>query len=401
MANRPLQAVCGLDPAHLTELLSAALEGHGPALLPVDPHLPAPRVRSLLAAMRVDEMRTPEGVRTFADGAGTAEDTALVIATSGSTGAPKGVELSTAALLHSARSSIRRIGAAPDSAWLCVLPTAHISGLQVVLRALVSGVEPLHHTFDPAATMALADQHRPHVSLVPTQLRRLLAAEADLSLFGTILLGGAAADERLLTQARAAGGRVVTTYGMSETCGGCVYDGVPLDGMRADLDTEGRILLSGPALFSGYRLDPERTAAHLLPPKDGPDKAPWFRTSDLGRFDAEGRLRVRGRADDVINTGGHKVVPGEVASVLCAHPAVRDAVVVGRPDEEWGQRVTAVVVPADPACPPRLDDLREWARTQLPGYAAPRELDVRARIPLLGSGKPDLSALRSPTRHRD
>ncbi|MBB6171459.1 O-succinylbenzoic acid--CoA ligase [Nocardiopsis mwathae] len=402
MANRPLQAVTGLDPAHLTSLLAEALAGRGPALLPIDPGLPPARVDALLTAMRADRIRSADGVRSLPGGdGGVADDTALVIATSGSTGVPKGVELSADALLHSARASIRRIGAAPDDAWLCVLPTAHISGLQVVLRALVGGTEPVHRAFDPADTMAVAAAHRPHVSLVPTQLHRLLAADADLSLFGTILLGGAAADEGLLERARAAGGRLITTYGMSETCGGCVYDGVPLDGMRADLDGEGRILLAGPALFSGYRLDPEHTAAHLLPPAGRRGDERWFRTGDLGRFDEEGRLRVRGRADDMINTGGHKVVPGEVAALVARHPAVAEAVVVGRADPEWGQRVTAVVVPTDPACPPSLDDLRQWVKSRLPGYAAPRELDLRARIPLLGSGKPDLSALRASSGHSD
>ncbi|MDA8369454.1 MAG: AMP-binding protein [Nocardiopsaceae bacterium] len=382
----------GLEPARLTALLSHALEGRGPALLPIDPHTPAPRVRTLLAALRPATLRTPEGVTDLA-GVGTAEETALIIATSGSTGRPKGVELSAAALLHSARASVRRIGAAPHDSWLCVLPTAHISGLQVVLRALVNGAEPLHQRFTPETAMAAAAAHRPHVSLVPTQLRRLLAASADLSRFGTILLGGAAADEGLLAAARSAGGRVVTTYGMSETCGGCVYDGLPLDGMDADLDPDGRILLSGPALFSGYRLDPGLTAEHLAPGADG---RPRFRTSDLGLFEEGGRLRVRGRTDDVINTGGHKVVAGEVAALLARLDSVAEAVVVGRADQEWGQRVTAVIVPADPSTPPALDDLRAWVRTRLPGYAAPRELDLRSEIPLLASGKPDLPALRAP-----
>ncbi|NYI93997.1 O-succinylbenzoic acid--CoA ligase [Streptomonospora nanhaiensis] len=398
MANRPLHAVMGLDPGRLTALLSDALEGTGPALLPIDPDTPRPRLEHILATMRPAALHTPEGTTALADPAGTAEDVAVAIATSGSTGAPKGVELTAGALTASVHASLSRIGARPADPWLCLLPPAHISGLLVLVRALVTGARPLHQRFDPATVLATARRHRPHVSLVPTQLHRLLAAGADLSAFNTILLGGAAAPEHLLAAARAAGGTVVTTYGMSETCGGCVYDGLPLDGVRARLDDDGRILLAGPALFSGYRLDPAATAAHTRTDSDG---TRWFATSDLGVFDAEGRLRVRGRADDVINTGGHKVVAGEVAALLARLDSVGEAVVVGRPDPEWGQRVTAVVVPADPAAPPSLADLRDWVRRHLPAYAAPRELDLRAALPLLASGKPDLVALRRAPAARD
>ncbi|WP_067971095.1 AMP-binding protein [Nocardiopsis trehalosi] len=388
----------GLEPAALTASLSAALDGTGPALLPVDPATPAPRLRALLGALRPDALRTPDGTTALPDPAPTGPGTALVIATSGSTGTPKGVELSAAALRHSAAASVRRLGAAPGDAWLCVLPTAHVSGLQVLLRALVSGGDLLTGGADPAAALAAAGGRRPHVSLVPTQLRRLLAEGADLSRFGAILVGGAAAGDGLLDAARAAGGRVVTTYGMSETCGGCVYDGVPLDGVAVRTDPGGRVLLSGPVLFQGYRLDPDRTRAHLAADADG---TRWFATGDLGTVGPDGRLRVRGRADDLINTGGHKVVPGEVAGVLARVGGVAEAVVVGRPDPEWGERVTAVVVPADPADPPTLERLRAAVRAELPAYAAPRELELRAALPLLASGKPDLAALRAPGRAQE
>ncbi|WP_026123461.1 AMP-binding protein [Nocardiopsis chromatogenes] len=398
MPERPLHALLGPEPARLSEHLAAALDGSGPALLPIDPALPEPRVRALLEAVRPAALHTPEGVRTL-DGAEPVPDgTALVIATSGSTGTPKGTVLSASALLHSARASTDRIGARPGDRWLCTLPTAHISGLQVVLRALHGGTEPLHVPFDTGAVMAAAAEHRPHVSLVPTQLRRLLAAGADLSLFGTVLLGGAAAEGPLLRAAREAGARVVTTYGMSETCGGCVYDGRPLDGVRVRTDGEGRILLSGPVLFSGYRGAAAPADGGLL--RDGEGR-PWLRTGDLGALDGDGVLRVRGRADDVINTGGHKVVAGEVAGVLAALDSVAEAAVVGRPDAEWGERVTAVVVPADPAAPPALEELRTAVRSRLAAYAAPRELDLRTRLPLLASGKPDLAALRTPPTDRD
>jgi o-succinylbenzoate---CoA ligase len=172
----------------------------------------------------------------------------------------------------------------------------------------------------------------------------------------------------------------VTTYGMSETCGGCVYDGLPLDGVRVEIRT-GRIWISGPVLFSGYWGEPGASTG-------------WFRTGDLGSLDESGRLTIRGRADDVINTGGHKVVPGEVAAVLQACPGVRDAAVVGQTDPEWGERVVAVVVPADPADPPTLKMLRMHVKERLPRYAAPSRVVLVDAVPVLPSGKQDLARLR-------
>jgi O-succinylbenzoic acid--CoA ligase len=170
---------------------------------------------------------------------------------------------------------------------------------------------------------------------------------------------------------------------MSETCGGCVYDGRPLDAMSVAVGDDGRVRLAGPTLFTGYRGRPELTASV----RDGR----WFLTQDLGVIE-DGVLRIRGRADDVINTGGEKVVAAEVAEVLSRHPAIKDVVVVGRPDPEWGQKVAAVVVPGAPV--PALEELRSWVRASMPGYAAPRELELVEAIPLLPSGKPDLERLR-------
>ena len=391
-----LRAAVGLEPEHLSDLLAAAVEGGGPALMPVPAGTPDARVRELLEAMRPASVITPRGESPLAGGAPAAPGTALVVTTSGSTGAPKGVELSAAALLASARASVARIGAGPDDAWLCVLPAGHISGLQVMLRALVMGTAAVHAPFTVRKVLSLAEGLRPHVSLVPTQLRRLLASGADLSVFGVILLGGAAAEPALLEAARAAGGRVVTTYGMSETCGGCVYDGVPLDGVEVAIaspgpDGAGRVLLSGPTLLTRYRTAP---GAEPVPgPDTGADGAPVLRTNDRGRGAGE-RLTVLGRMDEVINTGGHKVVPDQVNALIMADPAVAESVVVGRPDPEWGERVCAVVVPADPAAPPALEHVRAVVRERLPAYAAPRELEVRERLPMLASGKPDLVALR-------
>lgn len=380
-------------------MLVEALDGTGPALLPVPDGTPAARVTELLTSMRPSSLCSPEGIVPLDHGVPVGTDAALLITTSGSTGAPKGVELSSTALRASARASVARIGATHGDTWLCVLPAGHISGVQVMTRAYVTGTRAVHTPFDVDGVLEAAERLRPHVSLVPTQLRRLLAAGADLSLFGTILLGGAAAEPDLLERARAAGGRVITTYGMSETCGGCVYDGVPLDGVRVRIDTEegggpGRILLGGPTLLTDYRTPPGTTVDPDVLADDG--TGPRLRTNDLGRFGPDGRLQVLGRVDEVVNTGGHKVVPGQVNTILSEHPKVAESVVVGRPDPEWGERVCAVVVPSDPADPPVLAELRSHVRERLPAYAAPRELDVRAKLPMLASGKPDLVALRRP-----
>ena len=390
MTSRPLHAVllpAATGAGRLMEALGAALDGTGPALLPVDPRLPAERVAALLQALRPATLETPEGPQRLDPGhsPGVTPGTAVVIATSGSTGEPKGVELSAAALRHSARASLDRIGARSGEAWLSCLPPGHISGLQVFVRSLLSGVAPV--VLDRLT--AGSARGAPYVSLVPTQVRHLLdepGGREALAGFRAILLGGAAAPAGLRAEAAAAGARVITTYGMSETCGGCVYDGQPLDGVLVRAGPDERIRVSGPVLFSGYRGRPGLTAAAL---EDG-----WFVTSDLGEVDAAGRLTVRGRADDMINTGGEKVSADQVASVLEGCPGVREAVVVGRPDPEWGELVTAIVVPADPAAPPGLDVLRGFARGRLPDYAAPRVVVVVPAVPLLSSGKPDLRALR-------
>jgi O-succinylbenzoic acid--CoA ligase len=298
------------------------------------------------------------------------------------------------------------VGASPGQRWLLCLPATHIAGIQVLVRSLVAGTDPV--VAARADADVLAGSGCAHTSIVPTQLRRLLEADPDAAWargFTSVLLGGAAAPAALVGTARAAGVPVLTTYGMSETCGGCVYDGRPLDGVTVATgdagagrpgqdraseasasENRGRIRISGPVLFSGYRGRPDLTAAAM----DGA----WFVTSDLGALGPDGRLTVRGRADDVIVTGGENVVAGEVAALLETCPGVREAAVVGRPDPEWGERVTAVIVPDNPAQPPTLDLLCRHVRERLPRYALPRELVLRAALPMLPSGKPDLETLR-------
>ncbi len=400
---RPLRAVLVKRATpRLIELLAAALDGTGPAILPLDAGLSPERLAEVVATLSPGSIEDAEGVTTVrsAQNEGVAEGTAVVVRTSGSTGASKGVELSAAALRHSARASLDRLGAKPGERWLCCLPATHIAGLQVLVRSLLSGTEPV--LAERADAETVAGSGCAHVSLVPTQLHRLLLESGPavpLAGYSSVLLGGASAPASLLDAARAADVPVVTTYGMTETCGGCVYDGVPLDGVqvaiRSDDDESpaesGRIWIGGPVLLSGYR---GQSAGQAL--RDG-----WFRTGDLGRPDSSGRLVVRGRADDVINTGGHKVVPGEVAAVLQTCPGVRDVAVMGQPDPEWGERVIAVVVPADPADPPALELLRLHVQRRLPRYAAPTRVVMVDAVPMLPSGKYDIIRLRQELLRRE
>jgi O-succinylbenzoic acid--CoA ligase len=313
----------------------------------------------------------------------------LVVETSGSTGAPKRVLLTRDALLASIHASARRLGA--SGRWLLALPASYVAGVQVVCRSLVAGHDPVlldEHDSFAAATAALGDRDR-FVSLVPTQLHRLLETDAEaLRSFHTVLLGGGPIDPALRRRAADAGVRVVTTYGSAETAGGCVYDGFALDGVALAFDRDGRIRIAGPTLFAGYEGEPERTAEVLV---DG-----WFLTSDAGRLDEDGRLHVLGRVDDMVVSGGVNVPAPAVAARLREHPAVVAAEVLGVADEEWGTRVVAyVVVSTGSTGGFDLDEARAWVGAVHPRSWAPRGLVALDEIPLLGNGKPDRVRLRA------
>jgi O-succinylbenzoic acid--CoA ligase len=349
--------------------IRACLEGAGP--LAVLPPGPSAVVDAARAALRHEEPVEPE-----AD---------LVVVTSGSTGRSRAVLLSASAVRASSISGLDRLGG-PGS-WLLALPSSAMGGLQVLCRsaltdrtpAVLERGEPLA---DALRRLPPGDRH--YTSLVPTQLRRFLDTEPDaLRAFDAVLVGGAATDPELLDRAHRAGVAVTTTYGMTETAGGCVYDGRPLDGVRVRIDGDG-VLLAGPVLALGYRLDPVATAAAF---RDG-----WFVTRDAGSLDDAGRLTVSGRLDDVVITGGVNVAPAAVEAVLREHPDVEDAVVFGRPDDEWGQRVVAAVVPRTRTAPD-LAALRSWVADRLGAPAAPRELHTIAAVPALHTGKPDRRAV--------
>ena len=313
-----------------------------------------------------------------------------VVVTSGATGGARAALLSAEAVRASAVAAVDRLGG-PGS-WVLALPLSAIAGLQVYCRSLLAGGPPVSLAPDEPladAVSRLPAAPRRYTSLVPTQLRRFLAAEPDaLRSFDAILVGGAATDPALLTQARELGVPVVITYGMTETAGGCVYDGRPLDGVGIRVTDDG-VQLSGPTLASGYRLDAPATAAAFT---EG-----WFRTRDAGYLSEEGRLTVTGRLDDVLVTGGANVAPSAVEAVLRDHPDVEDAVVFGRPDDEWGQRVVAAVVPT-PGYRPDLAELRPWVTERLGAPAAPKELHLLVQLPLLHTGKPDRRAVADAVR---
>jgi O-succinylbenzoic acid--CoA ligase len=357
-----------VDGAELTqEAVRAALEGTAP--LAVLPSGPPAVVAAARAVIRPDEPLEPG-----AD---------LVVVTSGSTGGGRAVLLPADAVRASATATHARLGG-PGS-WLLALPVSAIAGLQVLCRSVVAGTRPTRLEAGEPLTAAVArmPEGRRYTALVPTQLRRFLDAEpAALRAFDAVLVGGAATDPGLLARAHEEGVAVVTTYGMSETAGGCVYDGVPLDGVTVRI-AEG-IEVAGPTLALGYRRDPEATAAAFA---DG-----WFRTRDAGSLAPDGRLTVHGRLDDVVISGGVNVSPAAVEAALREHEAVADAVVFGRPDPEWGQRVVAAVVAASGTVPD-LGDLRAFVAARLGAPAAPRELHLVDAVPLLHTGKPDRRAV--------
>jgi O-succinylbenzoic acid--CoA ligase len=307
-----------------------------------------------------------------------------IVATSGSSGTPKQVVLSREAVLASAAASAARVGG--SGPWLLALPSSYVAGLNVMVRSLVAGHRPFVLGDRRLHDAQVAGGY---LSLVPTQLHRWLGSRADteaLAAFDTVLIGGGPVDAVLKERAREAGIRLVATYGMAETCGGCVYDGLPLDGVGLALATDGRIRLTGPTLFEGYLDDPDATAEVLV--------GGWFHTSDAGRLDDDGRLRVLGRVDDMVVSGGVNVPAAAVAARLREHPHVRAAEVLGLTDPEWGNRVVAVVSLDESIETLSLDEARDWVAETHPRSWAPRQVVVVRALPMLANGKVDRVAVR-------
>ncbi|AFN64327.2 Possible O-succinylbenzoic acid--CoA ligase MenE [Mycobacteroides abscessus] len=372
---RALPVPSGPTVLGLLPRLAELLDGRGDAVLPV-PADDADQAHFLASELSADEP--------------IADDVAVVVSTSGTTGKPKGAMLTGQALTASGTATATRLGG--PGQWLLALPPHHIAGMQVLLRSIQAGSDPV--VLDVSTGFSLPDfvravaemtGSRRYISLVATQLVKALSdAEASeaLASFDAVLLGGGPLPATVAIKAAQARVPVVRTYGMSETCGGCVYDGVALDGVEVRIGPEGRISLGGATVAAGYRNIPE----HKAFAEHG-----WFHTDDFGELD-EGRLRVVGRLDEAISTGGLTVVPQVVEAALGAHPLVAECAVFGVPDDRLGQRVAAAVVPSA-AGAPTLEDLREHVTAALDGTAAPRELHLLDELPRRGIGKLDRRAL--------
>ena len=434
-----------------------ALHPHAVILSADEPAIPQEIMRAFERSLTGD---LPNNARDNQDPRGQTEDPesiALVVGTSGSTGAPKQTALSVRAMRASARATERffadypSVGSAKQrravsedpAQWLLALPAHYVAGAQVLARSVLAGTAPVVAasvtdgvSFTPEVFLNAAERlscARRFISLVPTQVHKLLeAAEANPTLgseiydalgqFTGILLGGAPASASLLVAARELGLNVVTTYGSAETAGGCVYSGVALPGVRlrvvpedaglldssvaGDASAEsapniGRIWLGGEHLASGYMGDSVRTASHFFVDADG---YRWYRTDDYGSLtssapnapenDGAPMLNIVGRSDDVIITGGVKVSARAVAAVLESHPAVREAAVMGIPDARWGSAVAAAITLRG-ASGATCDILREFCTDKLGAAGAPKFLRILADFPTASTGKPDRRAIYS------
>ncbi|BBY28006.1 o-succinylbenzoate--CoA ligase [Mycolicibacterium sediminis] len=355
--------------AVLVSVLEGVLDGREPGILP----LPADEREAELLST---SLRVGEDVD---------DDVAVVVSTSGTTGTPKGALLTVPALIASADAANDRLGG--PGTWLLALPAHHVAGLQVVVRSVISGtvpavVDPSFTNDELCAAIETMGSGPRYASLVAVQLDKALAdpaATAALASLDRVLIGGGPMPANVAERATAADIPVVRTYGMSETAGGCVYDGVPLEGVDVRLDG-GRILLGGATLAKGYRnpVDPDPFS-----------EAGWFRTDDVGGVDDSGVLRVLGRVDDAIGTGGLTVMPALVETALADHPAISDCAVFGVTDGRLGQRVAAAVVLAAGAAVPTAEELRAHVARTLDATAGPREVHVVDELPRRGIGKVD------------
>jgi O-succinylbenzoic acid--CoA ligase len=382
---RPVRVTPVVDPAVFLAELRLVLAETDEALLPVPAHEPG------AGADRGDLGPVPHNV-------------AVVIETSGSTAAPKRVLLSTDALLASAAASSVALGG--DGQWLLALPAHYIAGVQVLVRSIAAGTEPVLMPtghFDPAvfAEHARRLEHPLRfTSLVPVQLARLLDAAATdpgllavLTRFTGILVGGQAVSAELVERADRAGIRLLRTYGSSETAGGCVYNGRPI-GNTVVRAVDGQLEISGAVLAEGYLDDVDRTLDRFV--DEG--GVHWYRTGDLGAVAADGTVHVSGRADNVIISGGEKVSLDAVEAVVRGLPGLSEAVVVSAADPTWGQVPVVVLAAGGAALPPELAVLRAAVATALGNSARPARIVTVAAIPTLPSGKPDRQALTALAR---
>ena len=339
----------------------------GDAVFPLDRRLPTAAQESLLQRFGAASIITEQGESSLSGGTPVEPDDALVVATSGSSGPPKGAVLTHSAIEASARATSARLEVSTDDHWLACLPLAHIGGLSVITRSLIMGTGL---TVIDGFDADLVDHSEASlVSLVSTALQRI-----DASRFRYVVLGGARppADRPA---------HCIATYGLTETGSGVVYNGMPLDGVEIEIRND-EVHLKGPMLLRCYRDGSTPLTV------DG-----WLPTGDLGVLRSDGSLHVEGRRGDVINSGGEKVWPEDVEKALIRHPDVSDVAVAGTPDSEWGHLVTAFIVTSRDDL--ALDELRDFCRDQLPGYSLPRKLEHVSTIPRTALGKVRRTELRS------
>jgi O-succinylbenzoic acid--CoA ligase len=350
----------------------------GAAVLPIDVRLSSVERAALIATAQPTVLIDEDGTRRV-EGMPIDPAIALVIATSGTSGRPRLSELPAQAVEAAVLASAGAIDARPEDRWLSCLPLAHIGGLLVLERHLLIG-SPI--TFRRRLTRSVVARLRDarFTSLVPTQLTRLLDAGADLGRFRAILVGGSGVGADLEARAIGAGARIVPTYGMTETCGGVVYAGRPLAGVEVRVARWGELLIRGPTLMRGYRLDEEASVAAFEP-------GGWLRTGDGGEVDTDGTVSVQGRIADVIVSGGEKIWPAEVERAIASHSEVAAVLVSASPDSEWGQRVVARVVPRRRSAPPTLDSLRDHAASTIARHKLPRELILVEHLDRTSLGK--------------
>jgi O-succinylbenzoic acid--CoA ligase len=350
---------------------------NGDAVLPIDQRLPLVSKKILMDTMAPSEIIDASfTTSTLPNGRPMQDGDALVIASSGSTGSPKGIVHTHSSILAGAQASASRLQLSSNDHWLVCIPVSHVGGFSVVARALHTGAAlTLHPAFDATAVQEAAKNGATHTSLVATALSRI-----DTSLFKSILLGGSSAPANLPSN-------VITTYGMTETGGGVVYNGEPLDNVEIKI-VDGEICLRCPMLMRAYRDD------QAISTQDG-----WYATGDIGEINENGKLSVQGRQTDLIITGGENVWPSVVENSLASHPIVNQVVVRGMPDTTWGQRVVAYVVLNDSAQTSEaklLSDFRDHVKQTLPAFCAPQQIVVLAEIPRTSLGKVDVQALPSP-----
>jgi o-succinylbenzoate---CoA ligase len=355
----------------------------------VDPDQPRRRLDAVVASLRPNAVVDHSGTSKLDGGRRLPAGIAAVVSTSGTTGGPRSVLLSRAAVQASARAVTDGLGIEPGAdRWLACLPLHAVAGLAIVARSYFCGTPLTVHPGFSVDAVAESAGTCTIVSLVPTQLVRLLEARAPVSRFRRILLGGGPVEPDLLERCVEAGGSPTTTYGLTETCGGCAHDGHPLPGVDLRVADDGEILVGGGVLMNGYLDDEVATRAAFT--SDG-----RLRTGDLGRVEVDGRIVVTDRKKDIVISGGVNVSPSVVERVLLGHPQVAEVCVVGLPDDEWGERVVAFVVPPGPGAPLRIDELRAFAAPYLARAELPREVRELAELPRSPGGKVLRRQLRS------